>query len=198
MVGAGAVQLGARVRILGCSARSAAQLAANGRRGQAAGRPAPSLDRPDRVVPRHRGGVDRTGDVANDDYGLIQLLPPLCSRRLPTRPRRPHPGRAANRGATMTSARFRLAVGGLALIAAAALTSACSAVTSGSTPGQAGLAGQAAGGGSTPAPGQPQTSSAPTALSASELAHPDGKFFGIEAQGAPDSLGPADDVAAAV
>jgi mannan endo-1,4-beta-mannosidase len=98
----------------------------------------------------------------------------------------------------MTSARFRLAVGGLALVAAAALTSACSAVTSGSTPGQAGLAGQAAGGGSTSAAAQPPASSAPTALSAAELTHPDGKFFGIEAQGAPASLGPADDVAAAV
>jgi mannan endo-1,4-beta-mannosidase len=98
----------------------------------------------------------------------------------------------------MTRARWRLAVAGLALISAAALTSACSAVTSGSTPGQAGLAGQADGGGSTAAAAQPQTSSAPTALSAAQLANPDGKFFGVEAQGAPDSLGPADDVAAAV
>ncbi len=96
-----------------------------------------------------------------------------------------------------TSVRWRLAVGGLALIAAAALTSACSGVTSGSTPGQAGLAGQAAGGGSTSA-AQPSASSAPTALSAAALTNPDGKFFGIEAQGAPDSLGPADDVAAAL
>jgi mannan endo-1,4-beta-mannosidase len=98
----------------------------------------------------------------------------------------------------MTSARWRIAVGGLALIAAAALTSACSVVTSGSTPGQAGLAGQAGGGGSTSAAAQPQNSSAPTALSAAQLTNPDGKFFGIEAQGAPDSIGPADDVAAAV
>jgi hypothetical protein len=98
----------------------------------------------------------------------------------------------------MTGAPWRLAVGGLALIAAAALTSACSAVTSGSTPGQSGLAGQAAGGGSTSAAAQPQTSSAPAALSAAALTHPDGKFFGVETQGAPDSLGPADDVAAAV
>ena len=100
----------------------------------------------------------------------------------------------------MTTAPWRLAVGGLALIAAAALASACSAATSGSTPGQAGLAGQAAqaGGGSTSA-AQPQASStAAAALSAAALTNPDGKFFGVEAQGAPDSLGPADDVAAAL
>jgi hypothetical protein len=102
----------------------------------------------------------------------------------------------------MTGVRWKLAVGGLALMAAAALTSACSAATSGSTPGQAGLAGQAGqagSGGSASAAAQPQTSSTQAAaLSAAALIHPDGKFFGIEAQGAPDALGPALSVAAAV
>jgi Glycosyl hydrolase family 26 len=35
-------------------------------------------------------------------------------------------------------------------------------------------------------------------ISAAALTHPDGKFFGVEADGSPDSLGPAQDVAASV
>ena len=42
------------------------------------------------------------------------------------------------------------------------------------------------------------TSVPPSTLSAAELDHPDGKFFGIEANGSPDSLSPAQEVSALV
>jgi mannan endo-1,4-beta-mannosidase len=82
----------------------------------------------------------------------------------------------------------RLAAGGLGLVAAAALA-ACGPVTSGASGSGPGPAGAAA---------VPTQGGSAGTLSAAALTNPDGKFFGIEADGSPDSLNPAIAVAASV
>jgi mannan endo-1,4-beta-mannosidase len=88
----------------------------------------------------------------------------------------------------------RLALGGAGLAIAAAL-SACGTLTA-ATLGTPGTSGAAAGGAATQPPAP--TSVPASTLSAAALDHPDGKFFGIEANGSPDSISPAQEVSALV
>jgi hypothetical protein len=94
----------------------------------------------------------------------------------------------------MTASIRRLALGAAGLVLAAVLT-ACGPLTS-ATLGTSGTSGAGAGGTVTqpPAPASVPAST----LSAAALDHPDGKFFGIEANGSPDSLSPAENVSALV
>ena len=94
----------------------------------------------------------------------------------------------------MTAVIRRLALAGAGLALAAAL-SACSTLTAATlkTPGSSG---GAAGGTVTQPP--PPTAVPPSTLSAAALDQPDGKFFGIEADGSPDSISPAQEVSALV
>ena len=102
----------------------------------------------------------------------------------------------------MSAITRRLAVGGAGLAVAAALT-ACApkapaaSGTSGTSPTSGTVIGGAANGGAVTQPPAP-TSLPPSTLSAAALDHPDGKFFGIEADGSPDSLSPAMEVSALV
>jgi hypothetical protein len=85
----------------------------------------------------------------------------------------------------------RTVLSGIALAVAVGLA-ACGPVASGAAGSSAAAPGQAA---ST----QPVAPSVPRGtLSAAALTHPDGKFFGIEADGSPDSITPAMNVAASV
>ena len=88
----------------------------------------------------------------------------------------------------------RLVLGGAGLALAAAL-SACGGLTA-ATLGTSGTSGGGAGG--TAAPPPAPTSVPASTLSAAALDHPDGKFFGLEANGSPDSLSPAQEVSALV
>ena len=94
----------------------------------------------------------------------------------------------------MTAVIRRLALGGAGLALAAALA-ACGSLTA-ATLGTPGPPGGAAG--STAAQPPAPTSVPPSTLSAAALDDPDGKFFGIEANGSPDSISPAQEVSALV
>ena len=94
--------------------------------------------------------------------------------------------------------RLRLVAGGLVLIAAAALTSACSAFGSSSTGDQAGAAAAGVPTAAATVPAGDTSAPATAPLTAAALINTTGKFFGVEAQGAPDSMSPALAVAAAV
>jgi hypothetical protein len=90
----------------------------------------------------------------------------------------------------VSAVRWRLAAAGLGLAVALCACGIAPSGTSGAGP-QAGSGGSAA-----------QQAVAPTApasaISAAALTHPDGKYFGIEADGSPDSLAPVQEVAASV
>ena len=95
----------------------------------------------------------------------------------------------------MTAAIRRLALGGAGLALAVAL-SACGTLTAATL----GTSGPSGGGGAGGAVTQPPAPAAvpPSTLSAAALDDPDGKFFGIEANGSPDSIAPAQQVSALV
>jgi mannan endo-1,4-beta-mannosidase len=93
----------------------------------------------------------------------------------------------------MSAVRWRLAAGGLGLAVALCACGIAPSATSGSGSGSGGPAGSG---------GSVAQQAAPTApaktLSIAALTHPDGKYFGIEANGSPDSLTPVQEVAASV
>ena len=93
----------------------------------------------------------------------------------------------------MTAVTWRVAVSALGLAVAAALA-ACGGGASTAGPAANGpTASGSAAAQQQPAPGRPAST-----VSAAALNRPDGKFFGVEADGSPDSLGPAQEVAASV
>ena len=91
----------------------------------------------------------------------------------------------------MSAATWRLAAGGLGLAVAVALC-ACGIAPS-ATSGSGGPAGSGGSVAQQAAPPPPAKT-----LSAAALTHPDGKYFGVEADGSPDSLTPVQEVAASV
>jgi hypothetical protein len=93
----------------------------------------------------------------------------------------------------VTAVTWRVAVSALGLAVAAALA-ACGGAASTAGPAANGpTASGSAAAQQQPAPGRPAST-----VSAAALNRPDGKFFGVEADGSPDSLGPAQEVAASV
>ena len=94
----------------------------------------------------------------------------------------------------MTAVTWRIALCGLALAVAAALAACDAAAPTAAT----GANRPAASGPAAGAPQQPVPSVPASTVSAAALTRPDGKFFGIEADGSPDSLAQAQEVAASV
>ena len=98
----------------------------------------------------------------------------------------------------MTAVTWRVAVCGLGLAVATALAACDAAAPTAATPANGAAANGPAASASAAAQQQPAPSAPPATVSAAELTHPDGKFFGVEADGSPDSLAPAQQVAASV
>ena len=179
--------------------RQAARLAALGqRRDQGRTAAAGSGSALDRLVARHGGGVDRAGGVADDDDGPLQLLPHLRARRVPARRGRAHPASAAKPGPAREAGqprrrrsrpspprRWRVAL--LARLAVIAPHRRASPAPGERPPRRAAPAAARA------AASPPEL---PPARLGAALTPPDGKFFGIEAHGSPDSLAPVTEVAA--